>query len=114
MEIKKETLMQNIWQNKVNYMKKKNRLKKRKKIVTFTGVDLMTTRFQKLHITSQLISAYFLQCSQIPFCQFNSLFANTEMYEAINKLRNYRIIYPNFIHEYGVNFHELYTCCILS
>ena len=31
------------------------------------------------------------------------------MYEAINKLRNYRIIYANFIHEYGVNFHELYT-----
>ena len=30
------------------------------------------------------------------------------MYEAINKLRNYRIIYANFIHEYGVNFHELY------
>ena len=28
------------------------------------------------------------------------------MYEAINKLRNYRIIYANFIHEYGVNFHE--------
>ena len=72
----------------------------------------MTTRFQKLHITSRLISAYLLQCSQIPintlFCQFNSLFANTEMYEAINKLRNYRIIYANFIHEYEVNFHELY------
>ena len=34
----------------------------------------MTTRFQKLHITSRLISAYLLQCSQIPidtwFCQF--------------------------------------------
>ena len=30
------------------------------------------------------------------------------MYEAINKLRNYRIIYANFIHEYGVNFHELH------
>ena len=72
----------------------------------------MTTRFQKLHITSRLISAYLLQCSQIPidtlFCRFNSLFANTEMYEAINKLRNYSIIYANFIHEYGVNFHELY------
>ena len=72
----------------------------------------MTTKFQKLHITSRLISVYLLQCSQIPintlFCQFNSLFANTEMYEAINKLRNYRIIYANFIHEYGVNFHELY------
>ena len=54
----------------------------------------MTTRFQKLHITSRLISAY--------------LFANTEMYEAINKLRNYSIIYANFIHEYGVKFHELY------
>ena len=71
----------------------------------------MTTRFQKLHITSRLIS-YLLQCSQIPinslFCQFNSLFANTEMYETINKLRKYRIIYANFIHEYGVNFHELY------
>ena len=71
----------------------------------------MTTRFQKLHITSWLMSAYFMQCSQIPinalFCQFNSLFANTEMYEAINKLRNYRIIYVNFIHEYGGNFHEL-------
>ena len=73
----------------------------------------MTTRFQKLHITSRLISAYLLQCSQIPintlFRQFNSLFANTEMYEAINKLRNYRIIYANFIHEYGVNFHEQYV-----
>ena len=73
----------------------------------------MTTRFRKLHITSRLISAYLLQCSQIPintlFCQFISLFANTEKYEAINKLRNYRIIYANFIHEYGVNFHELYT-----
>ena len=72
----------------------------------------MTTRFQKLHITSRLIFAYSLQRSQIPiktlFCQFNSLFANTEMYEAINKLRNYHIIYANFIHEYGVNFHELY------
>ena len=68
----------------------------------------MITRFQKLHITSQLISAYLLQCSQIPintfFCQFNSLFANTEMYEAINKLRKYRIIYANFIHEYGLIF----------
>ena len=72
----------------------------------------MTTRFQKLHNTSRLISAYLLQCSQIPintlFCLFNSFFANTEMYEAINKLRNYSIIYANFIHEYGVNFHELY------
>ena len=72
----------------------------------------MTTRFQKLHITSRLISAYLLQSSQIPintlFCQFNSLFANTEMYEAINKLRNYRIICANFIHEYRVNFHERY------
>ena len=72
----------------------------------------MTTRFQKLHITSRPISAYLLQCSQIPinalFCQFKSLFANTEMYEAIDKLRNYRIIYVNFIHEYGINFHELY------
>ena len=29
------------------------------------------------------------------------------MYEAINKLRNYRVIYANFIHKYGVNFHEL-------
>ena len=29
------------------------------------------------------------------------------MYEAINKLRNYHIIYANFIHEYGINFHEL-------
>ena len=29
------------------------------------------------------------------------------MYEAINKLRNYRIIHANFIHEYKVNFHEL-------
>ena len=28
------------------------------------------------------------------------------MYEAINKLRNYRMIYSNFTHEYGVNFHE--------
>ena len=75
----------------------------------------MTTRVHKLHITSGLISAYLLQCSQIPintlFCQFNSLFANTEMYEAINKLRNYRIIHANFIHEYGVNFHELYCKC---
>ena len=111
-EIKRETSMQNIKQNKVNYMKKKNRLKKGKKTVTLSGVELMTTRFQKLHITSRLISAYLLQCSQIPintlFCQFNSLFANTETYEANNKLRNYRIIYANFIHEYGVNFHELY------
>ena len=61
----------------------------------------MTTRFQKLHITSRLISANLLQCSQIPiktlFYQFNSLYANTEMYEAINKLRNYHIIYANFI-----------------
>ena len=30
-----------------------------------------------------------------------------EMYEAINKLRIYRIIYANFIHEYGVNFPQL-------
>ena len=30
------------------------------------------------------------------------------MYEAINKLCNYRIIYANFIYEYGINFHELY------
>ena len=76
----------------------------------------MTTRFQKLHLTSRLISAYLLQRSQIPintlFCQFNSLFANTEMYEAINKLRNYRIIYANFIHEYGVNFHEPYIILV--
>ena len=54
----------------------------------------MTTRFQKLHITYRLISAYLLQCPQIPintlFCQLNSsLFTNTEMYEAINNLRNY-------------------------
>ena len=86
--------------------------KKRKKNVTLSGVELMTTRFQKLHITSRLISAYLLQCSQIPintlFCQFNYLFTNTEMYEGINKLRNYRITYANFIREYGVNFHELY------
>ena len=72
----------------------------------------MTTRFQKLHITSRLISAYLLQRSQIPintlFCQFKTLFAYTEIYEAINKLCNYRIIYAKFIHEYGVNFHELY------
>ena len=78
----------------------------------------MTTTFQKLHITSRLISAYLLQCSQIPintlFCQFNNLFANTEMHKAINKLRNYRIIYANFIHEYGVNFHELYLFCIID
>ena len=82
------------------------------KNVTFSGVELMTTWSQKLHITSRLISVYLLQRSQIPIntllCQFNSLFANTKMYEAINKLRNYRIIYANFIHEYGVNFHELY------
>ena len=73
----------------------------------------MTTRFQKLRITSRLISAYLLQCSQIPintlFCPFNSLFTITEMYEAINKLLNYSIIYANFIHEYGFNFHELYS-----
>ena len=85
--------------------------KKEKKTVSLSGVELMITRFQNLHITSRLISANLLQCSQIPintlFCQFNSLFTNTEMYEAINKLRNYRIIYANFIHEYGVNFHEL-------
>ena len=76
----------------------------------------MTTRFQKLHITSRLISAYLLQCSQIPintlFCQLNSLFANTEMYEAVYKLRNNRIIYAIFIHEYGVNFHELYIATL--
>ena len=94
-------------------MTQRKRLKKleRKKPVTLSGVELMTTRFQKPHITSWLISAYLLQCSQIPiktlFCQFNSLFANTGMYEAINKLRNYSLIYANFIHEYGVNFHEL-------
>ena len=46
------------------------------------------------------------------FCQFNSLFANTETYEAINKLLIYRIIYANFIHEYGINFHELYLCYV--
>ena len=55
----------------------------------------MTTRFQKLHITSRLISAYLLQCSQIPinalFCRFISLFANTEMYEAINKLPGFAL-----------------------
>ena len=33
------------------------------------------------------------------------------MYEAINKQRNYHIIYANFIHEYGVNFYELYSEC---
>ena len=110
MEIKKKNINANINQNKVNYMKTKTGLKK-EKTVTLSGVEFMTTRFQKLHMTSRLISAYLLQHSQIPintlFCQFNSLFANTEMYEAINKLRNYRIIYANFIHEYGVNFHEL-------
>ena len=66
----------------------------------------MTARFQKT-------THYLWLISQIPintlFCQFYSLFANTEMYEAINKLRNYRIIYANCIHEYGVNFHELYV-----
>ena len=86
---------------------KNKQFKKRKITVTLSVVELMTTRFQKLHITSRLIA----ECSQIPinalFCQFNSLFANTEMYEAITNLRNYRIIYVNFIHEYGVNFHEL-------
>ena len=93
-------------------MKKKNRLKKEKKTDTLSEVKLMTTRLQKLHITSRLISAYLLHCSQTPintlFYQFNSLFANTKMYKAINKLRYNRIIYANFIHEYGVNFHELY------
>ena len=77
----------------------------------------MTTRFRNPfrsrthdHKISKtwLISAFLLQRSQIPIntlvCQFNSLFANTEMYEAINKLRNYRIIYANFIHEYGLIF----------
>ena len=71
----------------------------------------MTHKISKTTHYLSLISAYLLQCSQIPintlFCRFNSLFANTEMYEAINKLRNYRLIYTNFIHEYGVNFHEL-------
>ena len=79
---------------------KKNRLKT-KKTVTLSGLELMTTRFQNLHITSRLIPINTL------FCQFNSLFANTEMFEAINKLSNYRMVYANFIHKYGVNFHEL-------
>ena len=110
MEIKKNINAKHIAKQSKLHEKKKQI--KKEKNVTPSGVELMTTRFQKLHFTSRLISAYLLQCSQIPintlFCQFNSLFANTEMYEAINKLRNYRIIYANFIHEYGVNFHELY------
>ena len=68
----------------------------------------MTTRLKNLHC----LSANLFLLSAIPintlFCQINFLFENTEMYEAINKLHNYRIIYANFIHEYGVNFHELY------
>ena len=54
--------MQNIQQNKVNYMKKKRLKKKGKKTLTLSGVELMTTRLQKLRITSRLISAYLLQC----------------------------------------------------
>ena len=87
-------------------MKKKQIEKKEKKNVTLSGVELMTTRFRKL-----LISAYTCTCYtniNTLFCQFNSLFANTKMYEAIYKLSNYRIIHANFIHEYGVNFNELY------
>ena len=85
-----------------------------KKNVTLSGVELMITRFQKLYITSWLISAYLLLCSQIPintlFCQFNSLFVNTEMYEAINKLRNYRKIYANLFMSTGL----IFTSYILS
>ena len=106
MEIKKETSMKYIY-TKQSKLHEKKQIKKGKKNVTLSGVALMTTRFQKLHITSRLISAYSFKRSQIPIKTLYSLFANTEMYEAINKLRNYRIIYANFIHEYGVNFHEL-------
>ena len=111
MEIKKRNIDGKHIAKQSKLHEKKKQIKKRKKSVSLSGDELMTTRFQKIHITSRLISAYLLQCSQIPintlFCQFNSLFANTEMCEAIFKLRNYRIIYANFIHEYGVNFHEL-------
>ena len=86
-------------------MKKKTDWKEGKKNVTLSGVELMTTKFDKLHITSRLISML-STTNKYLFCQFNSLFANTEMYEAIYKLRNYRVNYANFIHKYGV-FHKL-------
>ena len=54
---------------------KKKEIKKRKKKVTLSGIELMTTRFQKLHITSRLISADLLQCSQIMQIPINTLFS---------------------------------------
>ena len=103
--MKKRNIIQNIYQNIT--WKKKNRLKKTEKNrIPFRS----RTHDHKIYKTTHYLSAN-LCCSQIPintlFCQFNSLFANTETYEAINKLHNYRIMYANFIHEYGVNFHEL-------
>ena len=99
-----------VHENKVNYMKKRLKNLKEKKRNPFWS-RTHDHKISKPHITSQLFPAYLLQFSQIPintlFRQFNSLFANTEMYEAINKLHNYRIIHANFIHEYGVDFHEL-------
>ena len=103
--------MQNIKQNKVNYTKKKNRLKKGEKRNPFRS----RTHDHKISKTTHYLSANLCLLAAtlsntnkyLVFCQFNSLFANTEMYEAINKLCIYRIIYANFIHEYGVNFHEL-------
>ena len=78
MEIKRNINAKHI--AKQSKLHEKKQVKKRKITVTLSGVELMTTRFQKLHISSRLIAAYFLQCSQIPinalFCQFNSLFAN--------------------------------------
>ena len=75
----------------------------------------MITRFQKtthyllanLCLLAAMLSntnKYFVLSIQFPLRKD----ANTEMYEAFNKLRNYQLIYANFIHEYGVNFHELY------
>ena len=108
MEIKKETSMQNIKQNKVNYMKKKKQIKKSEK--TRNPFRSQTHDHKISKITHYLWANLCLLAATLSNTNKNFVLsiANTEMYEAIIKLRNYRIIYANFIHEYGVNFHELY------
>ena len=67
MEVKKRNINAKHIAKQSKLREKKNRLKKGKKNATLSRVELMTTRFQKLQITSRLISAYLLKCSQILF-----------------------------------------------
>ena len=46
----------------------------------------MTTIFQKLHITSRRISAYLLQCSQMPI---NTLFSSSQIRKCTKLIINY-------------------------